>query len=158
LTVSAIAVPSIEPPRSASASGRGAGRERLAGERAGEVLEIVRPGDEIGLAVQLDDRAAAALRLGGHHALARRLAGALLGLGDPLLAEEVDRRGHVAVVLFQAFLQSIMPAPVRWRSSWTSLAVKVAGMLVVTLILAAAGRPGSVAWKRRRRGPAARLV
>jgi hypothetical protein len=79
-------------------------------------------------------------------------------LAIPFLRRKSTAAAMSPLFSSRAFLQSIMPAPVRWRSSWTSLAVKVAGMLVVTLILAAAGRPGSVAWKRRRRGPAARLV
>src|SRR6185312_2004249 len=65
---------------------------------AGEALELVVAGDEVGLAADLDHRAdaAAAVDVGRDQAFAGAAAGPLAGRRDALLAEELDRGVHVA--------------------------------------------------------------
>ena len=66
-------------------------RRRQLGERAGEVDELVVLGDEIGLGVELDERAE--LRVGGHpgadHAFGRDAARGLARLGAALDAQQL---------------------------------------------------------------------
>ncbi len=77
---------------------------RGCGERGREGLEFVGPRDEVGLAAELHDRAAASL--GGHRdgALGRIATRTLVGLGEAALAEHVDRLLEVAVGLRQGLL------------------------------------------------------
>src|SRR6202022_613082 len=69
------------------------------GERAGQVLEDFIAGHEVRLAVDLDHRGdlVIVMDIGADHALPRRPAGALAGLGDPFLAQPVLGLLEVAV-------------------------------------------------------------
>ena len=86
-----------------------------------EALEVVAAGDEVGLAVDLDDDSA--LAVGGDPrrdlALGRDATGARGGLDDPLLEDDLDGLLHVAVGLDERVLAVAMPAWVRSRSSLT---------------------------------------
>ena len=70
---------------------------------AGELLEVVVAGDEVGLALDLDQHAdlAAGVDVGGDDALARCLARALRGRGLALDSQELDRLVGVAIGLLQ---------------------------------------------------------
>ena len=72
-----------------------------------ELLEVVRARDEISLAIHLHQHTdlAVVMDVTANHALARLLADALLGLGDPPCAEILDRFLHVAVVLLERLLR-----------------------------------------------------
>ena len=85
-------------------------------------------GDEIGFGIDLDHGRLAQARIDADQAFGRGAAGLLVGLGDALLAQPVDRGLHVAAGLGRAALQSIMPAPVSSRSSLTC----AAEMLIVS--------------------------
>jgi hypothetical protein len=71
-----------------------------------EILEPVRLGDEVGLAVDLEQDAdlAAGVDVAVHHAFGRRAAGLLGGLRDALGAEPVDRLLGVPAVLGEGLL------------------------------------------------------
>src|SRR6185503_2203103 len=69
-----------------------------------EVLELLVLGDEIGLAVDLDDRALAVVDGDPDQALGRGTAGFLGGGGEPLGAEPVDRGLHLAAGLAERLL------------------------------------------------------
>src|SRR5579872_7384653 len=75
---------------------------------AGGALEDLVAGDEVGLGVELDQRAAhAGAVLTGRQrdrALGRHAVGLLGRLGEPLHAQQVGRGGHVAVRLLQRLL------------------------------------------------------
>ena len=62
----------------------------------------------------------------GDEALGGDAAGLLGGLGKALLAQPVDGGLDVALCLVECALQSIMPAPVFSRSSFTIAAVMLA--------------------------------
>jgi hypothetical protein len=97
--------------------------ERDRGDGAHELLELLVLGDEVGLAVDLDDaplspstvtptRPSAAVRPAFFAAAAR-----------PLVRSQSIAASMSPPVSPSAFLQSIMPAPVRSRSSFTVAAV-----------------------------------
>ena len=94
-----------------------------------QFLEVGGVGDEVGLAVDLDHRAHAALiaDVGAHDALGGYAALLLGGGSQALFAQVVDGLGHVALGIDQRLLQSIMPAPVDSRSSLTIAAVMFIG-------------------------------
>ena len=86
--------------------------------------EVVVAGDEVGVAVDLDEHAdlAVAVDVGLHGALGGLAAAHLEGLVAEPDAQQLDGLLDVAARSRRArFLQSIMPAPVRSRSSLTSL-------------------------------------
>ena len=86
-----------------------------------EALEQVVAGDEIGLGIDLDHDAL----VGGHgnadQAFGGDAPGLLRGLGQAFLAQPVDRGFELPPLSLRAALQSIMPAPVWSRSSFTML-------------------------------------
>ena len=108
----------------------------MQGDVARQLLEVVGARDEVGLAVELDQHADLAVVVDVAHDQRPRggSAGALLGLGDPLLAQDLGGLLHVAAGLLQRLLQSIMPAPVRARSSLTSF-----GEIVMLAIVSNSG-------------------
>ena len=69
-----------------------------------KLLELLVPGDEVGLGVDLDEGAARAVRRDADQALGRGAAGLLGGLGEALGAQPVDRGFHVAAGLAQRLL------------------------------------------------------
>ena len=94
--------------------------------RFDEALELLVAGDEIGFGIDLDQRARAVAHGDAHQTFGGGAAGLLGGLGNALLAQPVDGGFHVAVGFAQRGLQSIMPAPVLSRRSFTMLAVMFA--------------------------------
>ena len=80
---------------------RRAAVQRQLGDVADERLELLVLGDEIGLGVDLDDRALGALDGNADEALGGGAAGLLGGGGETLGAEPVDAGLHVAIVLHQ---------------------------------------------------------
>ena len=84
-----------------------------------DLLELRVLGDEVGLGVQLDQRAV----LRGDQALGGGALGALADVLGALDPQHLDRLVEVAVGFDSAFLQSSMPAPVSSRSRLTSAAV-----------------------------------
>jgi hypothetical protein len=92
---------------------------------AHQLLEGVVARHEVGLAVHLHQHAdlATHVDVAADRALARLARSALGRLRRALGTQDVDRRLHVAVRLLQRPLHSIIPAPVRSRSSLTSFAV-----------------------------------
>ena len=93
----------------------GRGGDDLVGER----LELGVLGDEVGLGVELDQRAV----LGGDQALGGGALGALADVLGALDPQQLDGLVEVAVGLDQRVLQSSIPAPVSSRSRLTSAAV-----------------------------------
>ena len=77
--------------------GLAAERQRHLGDVAHDLLEGLVAGDEIGLGVDLDNDCLAQAGIDADQALGRRAARLLVGLGDALLAQPVDRGLHVAV-------------------------------------------------------------
>ena len=71
---------------------------------AHEVLEQLVLGDEIGLGIDLDDRAALALDDDADEALGGGAAGLLRGRGKALGAQPVDRGFHLAIGLGERLL------------------------------------------------------
>ena len=89
-------------------------------------LEIVRAGDEIGFAIHFDQNAEFAI--GANGSADEALFGAarffVAGAGDAFLAQDDFGFGRYRrLISTRAFLQSIMPAPVRSRSCLTSCAL-----------------------------------
>jgi hypothetical protein len=105
-------------------------------DRARQILEAVVAGDEIGLGVDFDHHGGIAFRRDSDQAFGGGAAGLLVGLGNALGAQPVDSGFHVAVGFASAFLQSIMPAPVLSRSSFTIAAVM---LITASFILGAPG-------------------
>ena len=88
----------------------------------GELLELLVLGDEVGLAVELDQRASPPRPT--RPLVADALGARLAALAAPLMRSILDRLVEVAVGLVSsAFFASIMPAPVASRSFLTSAAV-----------------------------------
>src|ERR1700722_3792616 len=83
------------------------GRGDMLGDLLDQGLELGVPGDEIGLAVDLDEDAdlAVVMDIGADNTLAGDLAGALLGLDRALGAEPLGGLIHIAVGLFQCLLR-----------------------------------------------------
>ena len=76
---------------------RAVGHKRDLRDLAGERLELLVARDEIGFRIHLDDRGLVSRRLDRDQAFRRDAAGLLGGLGEPLLAQPVDRPFQVAV-------------------------------------------------------------
>ena len=91
-----------------------------------QALEQIVAGDEIGLGIDLDHDPLGAGDRDADQPLGRDPAGLLGGLGQALLAQPVDRGLELPSVSARAALQSIMPAPVWSRSSFTMLSAKFA--------------------------------
>src|SRR5918992_2092682 len=81
-------------------------RRDVLGERTRQVLEIVGAGDEVGLAIQLDEdgQLAVVVQVMADVALFHGTVGSLLGLGDALLAKILDRLVDVSVRLLERLL------------------------------------------------------
>ena len=97
----------------------------MQGDVAGERDEVVVLGDEVGVAVDLDERAdlAVGVDVGLDGALGGLAAGELGGAGDALLAQVASTAASTSPpVSGSAFLQSIIPAPVMSRRALTSFA------------------------------------
>ena len=77
--------------------GLAAERQRDLGDVAHDLLEGLVAGDEVGLGIDLDHHRLAQAGIDTDQAFGRRAAGLLVGLGDALLAQPVDRGLHVAV-------------------------------------------------------------
>ena len=93
----------------------------------GEGDEVLVAGDEVGVAVDLDEDAdlAVGVDVGLHGALGGLAAAELGGLVAEPDAQQLDGLSTSPSVSVSAFLQSIMPAPVRSRRSLTCVAVIV---------------------------------
>jgi hypothetical protein len=99
------------------------GRGDVHGQVAHEGLKLVGARHEIGFAVHFDQNADAVARVDvRHHETFIGLALRLLGrLRQSLDAKELDRLLDIAAALFERLsCKSIMPAPVRSRSSFTT--------------------------------------
>ena len=79
--------------------GLAAERQRHLGDVAHDLLEGLVAGHEIGLGVDLDHDCLAQAGIDADQAFGRSAAGLLVGLGNALLAQPVDRGLHVAVGL-----------------------------------------------------------
>ena len=88
-----------------------------------KVVERLAVGDEVGLAVDLDHNTDTVDDGGVSHALSSHAAGLLRLRGEALFAQIHDGLFHIASHSMRAFLQSIRPQPVAWRSSLTTAAV-----------------------------------
>ena len=102
------------------------GRRDVHGDVVHQFLEIVGPRHEIGFAVDFHHHAQlpAGVNVGSDQSLARGAPGLLPRHGDAALAQDHFGLGDIAVApSTSAFLHSIMPAPVRSRSSLTNAAV-----------------------------------
>jgi len=99
------------------------GAERDRGGGADEILELLVPGDEIGLAVDFDDGALVAVDLDADQALGGVRPAFLAAAARPLVRSQSIAASMSPWVSPSAFLQSIMPAPVRSRNSLTFAAV-----------------------------------
>ena len=82
----------------------GAGVERDLRDHLDQSLELLVARDEVGLGIDLDHDALGARRQRADQAFRRDAAGLLRGLRQALLAQPVDRRLHVAVVLGERLL------------------------------------------------------
>jgi hypothetical protein len=78
--------------------------ERHLGDVAHDLLEAGIAGNEVGLGVHLDDDGLAQAGIDADEAFGSGAARLLVGLGDALLAQPVDRFLHVAVGLGQGCL------------------------------------------------------
>ena len=78
--------------------------ERHLGDVAHDLLESFIAGDEVGLGVDLDDDSLAQPGIDADQAFGGSAARLLVGLGDALLAQPVDRFVHVAIGLGQGCL------------------------------------------------------
>ena len=111
----------------------GARRSDDVGQLVDERAEVVVLGDEVGLRVDLEHDVAARLLVAANHdaTLGRDARGLLVGLRGAGLAQPLGREIDVALVSTSAFLHSIMPAPVRSRSSLTKAGlISMAGVLL----------------------------
>ena len=79
----------------------GAGAQGNVGDHLDQALEQIVAGDEVGLRVQLDQDALGALDGEPDQALGRHPARFLVGLGETLLAQQIDRLLHVAGCITQ---------------------------------------------------------
>ncbi len=128
--VSVIASATV-PPSSGAASAASASAAPAATDGGqhlvGELDEARVLGDEVGLAVELDEHAGLAGRVVGHVRGDQAVGGgASLALGDALEAldpQDLDALSTSPSASSSAFLTSIMPAPVRSRSALMSAAV-----------------------------------
>ena len=82
----------------------GAGFERDLGDHLDQALELLVARDEVGLGIDLDHDALGARGQRADQTFRRDAAGLLGGLRQALLAQPVDRRLHVAVVLGERLL------------------------------------------------------
>jgi hypothetical protein len=96
-------------------------------------LEVVRARDEVGLAVDLDQDADAAARVDVRLDEAFDAARSALdaALAAPRLRRFSIARSRSPLLSASAFLHSIMPTPVRWRSSMTCFGEISANMVLL---------------------------
>ena len=86
-------------------------------------LEISVLANKVSFRVHFDSNTFAASNVHGHKTLCRSTAGFLGSFGQTFGAQPVNSSFHVAICFVNAFLASIMPAPVLSRSSFTIAAV-----------------------------------
>ena len=110
-------------PRGSRSSGRAAAT--CIARLAHELLEVVGARDEIGLAVHLDQDAdlAAGVDVRADHTLGGGAAGLLGSRGEAALAQIATAPSRSPSLSASAFLQSMNPAPVFSRSSFTCCAL-----------------------------------
>jgi hypothetical protein len=95
-------------------------------------LELVARSDEVRLGLELDDRADVALDQQGDEALVALAVVALRARGETLLTSHCFEASMSPSFASSAFFASIMPAPVDWRSAWTSFAVNATAQAPVS--------------------------
>lgn len=80
------------------------GRDSDLGDAADEFLEGIVTGNEVGFGIDFDDDGLGALARNADEAFGGGAAGLLVGLGDTLGAQPVDRRFHVATGFSKSLL------------------------------------------------------
>jgi hypothetical protein len=106
--------PTRHPAACTPAAHRGRRRHQRARHGGGEIAELLLPRHEVGLAVDLDHAAAAIRwRVRCDHAFGCHARRFLVSLRQALLAHQLGGGIQIATGFNQAFLHSIMPAPVR---------------------------------------------